>query len=99
MQKANYRYYTTKEMNFLRANHGRMTAREMSEHLGRSWFSVRSFMFKHKIKNLKVWTKDEENRFIELLSKGYKYSHIAVQLDRTYNSVRAKGRQLKRRDQ
>ena len=56
-------------------------------------------MFKHKIKNLKVWTKDEENRFIELLSKGYKYSHIAVQLDRTYNSVRAKGRQLKRRDQ
>lgn len=95
------REWTTQEIAWVRRNAGRVSIEFMADYLGRTVKSVESMGMRHGIslasrKPQRFWT-DEEIKFIKRYWGTYEGAgvDIADHLDRTYNSVVHKARELK----
>jgi hypothetical protein len=80
--------WTPEEIDYIRANYGRMTIRAIADYLGRTHASVGAYADKRKLgKPVKPWTEEEEEYMATWYGKKSSWQ-IARHLGRTSGSVR-----------
>lgn len=90
---------TDSELEYLRANYGRITNREIAEHLYIGPTSVSRLVRRYRIrpatqtakkgngKKGSRWTPDDNQRLLSMIDAGHTYAEIAAALHRTVSSV------------